>query len=106
MSELRLLYLAGGALLIALAIPMVLGKVPPNGLYGFRVPATRRDPAAWRRANRAAGRWLAVLGVAVIVAAIVLAALPGLSLDAYALLILGVVAAGLLATLVAGLRAI
>jgi hypothetical protein len=46
------------------------------------------------------------LGVAVIVAAIVLAALPGLSLDAYALLILGVVAAGLLATLVAGLRAI
>jgi uncharacterized membrane protein len=43
------------AILIALAIPLVLGMVPPNPLYGIRTQATLSSPAAWRRAHRLTG---------------------------------------------------
>ncbi len=42
-------------LLIALAVPLILRKVPPNGFYGFRLPKTQSDPRIWYAANRAAG---------------------------------------------------
>jgi uncharacterized membrane protein len=42
-------------LAIALAIPMVLGKIPPNRLYGFRTRKTLSNPEIWYRANRLAG---------------------------------------------------
>ncbi len=51
-----------GVVLIALAIPMALRKVPPNPLYGLRVPATFRDDQVWYDANAAAGRDMMLLG--------------------------------------------
>lgn len=48
--------------LIALGIPMVLRKVPPNPLYGLRVPATFKDDEVWYDANAASGRDMIILG--------------------------------------------
>lgn len=41
------------------ALPLVLGWVGPNSIYGFRNRRTRFDRALWYRANRIAG--LAIL---------------------------------------------
>ena len=45
-------------LLIAVSLPMILGKVPPNRIYGFRDATTLVDPEAWYQANRIAGWFL------------------------------------------------
>lgn len=37
------------------ALPLVLGWVGPNAIYGFRNRRTRFDRALWYRANRIAG---------------------------------------------------
>jgi hypothetical protein len=50
-------------LVILLAIPLVLGKVPPNDAYGFRTPKTRSSPEIWYPANRAAGGFMIAAGV-------------------------------------------
>ena len=42
-------------LILMLSLPMILGKVPPNGAYGFRTPKTMSSPEVWYPANRAAG---------------------------------------------------
>jgi uncharacterized membrane protein len=60
------LYLVGYLLpiiLAAIAVPMVLGIVPPNQLYGFRTPKTLSSPSVWYPANRIAG-WLIIAGSA------------------------------------------
>ena len=31
-------------LILLLSVPMILGKVPPNGVYGFRTPKTLSSP--------------------------------------------------------------
>jgi uncharacterized membrane protein len=46
------------ALFIALAIPLVLRKVPPNAAYGFRTRTTLRDEKAWYETNDRFARWL------------------------------------------------
>lgn len=50
------------ALLIALSVPLILGKVPRNGIYGFRTPYTLSSDQVWYRANKIAGIALAVAG--------------------------------------------
>ena len=42
-------------LILALSIPMILDRVPPNGAYGFRTPKTLESEEVWYPANRAAG---------------------------------------------------
>jgi len=57
------LYIVGyllPAVMVLLALPMALGKVPPNQLYGFRTPKTLSSPDIWYSANRIAG-WFMVL---------------------------------------------
>lgn len=49
-------------LMIALAIPMILKKVPRNPLYGFRTPHTMSSDEVWYEANRIAGWDLLVAG--------------------------------------------
>lgn len=51
-----LLLLAVAGSLLALAIPLVQGWVPPNSFYGFRTPATMRDSAAVLSGNLWLGR--------------------------------------------------
>ncbi|HSP63363.1 MAG TPA: SdpI family protein [Pyrinomonadaceae bacterium] len=71
MESVFLLYGIGGVLLVAISLPMMYDKVPPNGFYGFRTPRTLSDPNLWYPANRVAGRNLAVAGVIVSTTALV-----------------------------------
>ena len=99
-----ILFIATGLLMIALAIPMIQGRVKPNGWYGFRIRATLDNPDIWYPANAYAGRLLLWLGVATILASLLLALIPGISEDAYALLASGVLLLGLLVVVVLSLR--
>jgi uncharacterized membrane protein len=60
-----------GVLLIALSVPMMYDKIPPNSFYGFRTPRTLSDPNVWYPANRVAGRNLALAGLIVSTTALV-----------------------------------
>jgi hypothetical protein len=51
MSSLLLLYFCGGILLILISIPLLLEKVRPNPVYGFRIQATLNDPTVWYAVN-------------------------------------------------------
>ena len=75
MGSVFLLYGIGGVFLIAISLPMMYDKVPPNGFYGFRTPRTMSDPNLWYPANRVAGRNLAVAGVIVSTTALVVFAI-------------------------------
>jgi hypothetical protein len=46
--------------LAAVSIPMILRKVPPNPIYGFRTRLTLSKPAIWYPANAFYGRTLLV----------------------------------------------
>jgi uncharacterized membrane protein len=48
-----------GLVILILGIPLLLGKVPPNSLYGLRTQKTLDDEQIWYQANRFAGATLA-----------------------------------------------
>lgn len=50
-------------LILALSIPMILDRVPPNGAYGFRTPKTLESEKVWYPANRAAGWFMLAAAV-------------------------------------------
>ena len=60
------------ALMIGLSIPPLQGKVPPNGLYGFRTPKTLSDPSIWYAANRFAAQATIVVAAVMILLGVVL----------------------------------
>ena len=100
MKALSILYIASGLLLSCLAVPLILGRVPPNHIYGFRVRATLRDRKLWYAVNRYAAWRLLVVGLADAATAVVVAQVPGIGIDTYALLCLTVVATGLVVVLI------
>lgn len=85
MSTLLFLYLAAGILLILLSIPLLLEKIRPNPLYGFRVSQTLDDPRVWYAANKYAAKRLMAAWASIVIAAAGLYFIPGISVDAYAL---------------------
>ena len=86
-----------GLLMAILAIPMILGKVPPNSVYGFRTKQTISDPEIWYPANAYAGKWLLAWGVMMLAAALLLPwLLPDLTDDNYAALFVKITLGGLL----------
>jgi hypothetical protein len=92
METILILYVVIGLLMVVLALPLIKGKVKPNGLYGFRVPQTLSDPDVWYAVNAHFGRRLVVTGIATTVAALLLYRLPGLDGDSYAWALLTVFA--------------
>lgn len=72
MGSLYLLWVVTGLILIAVSIPLVLKKIPPNQWYGFRVPKTFSSDHIWYEANRIAGIDLCLAGGVVVGASIVL----------------------------------
>ena len=56
-------FIGSALLILLLGIPMALGKVPPNGLYGVRLPVTMNNRAAWDAANEHFGWWMIVSGL-------------------------------------------
>jgi uncharacterized membrane protein len=85
MIILMAIYILGGLILIGLAIPLVLRRIPPNPIYGFRIQWTVNDPDSWYAVNAYAGKWLVFMGVFSIFSAIGLSLVPGISLLAYSL---------------------
>ena len=45
-------------LMMILAVPLIQGQVPPNALYGFRIPKLFRSEELWYAANRYSGKEL------------------------------------------------
>jgi uncharacterized membrane protein len=67
------LLLAGvSVMLVLVAIPLLLRRIPPNAFYGLRVPATYADEWVWYEANALAARDMVALGVLLVVLALVL----------------------------------
>ncbi len=83
-GDVTLVYLGFSALLVVLGLPLALGKVPPNSLYGFRTPATQADPDLWYPVNARTGQDLIGAGLVLAGEAWVLPRLvPSLTTDAY-----------------------
>jgi uncharacterized membrane protein len=47
-------------LILVVAVPLILGIIPPNHIYGVRTPKTISNAGVWYRANRAGG-WMLLL---------------------------------------------
>ena len=84
------LYAFSGLLLAGFSIPLILHKIPPNGLYGFRIPSTLADPELWYKVNAYSGRRFLVVGLGTSVGAIILYFTSSANVDVYALSCLGV----------------
>ncbi len=65
------------AVSILISIPLVLRKIGPNVVYGYRTRATLSDPALWDEANALFGRRLIAASLVSALAALFLAR-PGL----------------------------
>ena len=98
------MYVAIGLLLSAISVPLILRRIGPNPIYGFRVRQTLEDPEVWYDVNAYAGKGLFLDGLITVIAALVLALVPGISVDRYALSVMTLVLLGLGISLVASFR--
>src|SRR5262245_35998927 len=67
-------FTAVGLLIAGIAVPLVMGIIPPNHLYGFRSAKTLSDERTWYAANRTAGWDLVMAGLFIAAATLALAA--------------------------------
>lgn len=82
-----------GLIISGLSIPLILGKVAPNGLYGVRTAKTMRSPQAWYAGNVFGGKALLVAGITTIVVGVLIPFLnERFGLSTGAVQILGVLA--------------
>lgn len=98
------MYVVTGLLLCILSVPLILKKVKPNGLYGFRVKKTLENPDIWYAANCYSGKWLLVTGLITIMTSIVLACMPDLSIDDYTAAVLAVFSIAFAFSIMASVR--
>ena len=100
MLLLLLLYTFSGCLLGVLSIPLILRKIGPNPLYGFRVKKTLADPAVWYPVNAYAAKRLLVVGLGISVSATLLFFVRGIDLLVYSLSCTGIGLGGLLVAVI------
>jgi len=103
MLLLLLSFVGTGVLLVVLSLPLIARRVPPNILYGLRVPATFADEEVWYEANARTGMDMLRLGIALVVLALVLP-LTGIAVHVYALAWSAVTVAGTLVMAIVGWR--
>jgi len=91
---------------VALAVPLMYGRVKPNSLYGLRTERTLRDEDAWYRGNAYGGRLFFRTGLVALVAVIGLYCVPSLrdNFVAYNIACGAVIVGGLLFTTVLVVR--
>ena len=90
MVTLLAFYSLGGLVIAALSVPLIKAKIPPNGLYGFRVRSTLKDPVMWYKVNAFAGWRFLVVGLGTAAGAIILYFSTSQDVERYALSCLGV----------------
>ena len=71
-TGLALLFLAEGAIMTMVALPLIYRKIPRNHIYGFRVPKTLKSDYIWYAANHYAGRCLFAAGRVIILGSLIL----------------------------------
>lgn len=59
-----------GLLFVGISIPLILRRIPPNWMYGFRTRKTLANPDIWYKANEYAGKLLAIAGVMMTLASV------------------------------------
>jgi hypothetical protein len=89
MDILLALYAFSGLLLAGLSVPLILHKIPPHGLYGFRIPSTPENPELWYKVNAYAGWRFLVVGLCTAVGSIILYFTSRPDVEVYALSCLG-----------------
>ena len=85
MTELLVMFLISGVILVAISIPLIRGRIAPNSLYGFRVRDTLDDPRTWYKTNKYSGKWLLATGLIFIAVCILAYNIPNIGLDTYSL---------------------
>jgi hypothetical protein len=85
MKTLLMMYLFSGALLAALAVPLMMRRIGPNPLYGFRVEKTLQNPDIWYAANAYSGTQLFWIGLGTMTVSLVLYFVPRMNEGTYAL---------------------
>ena len=60
---LSIMFLVSGMVMSVVALPLMRGRIPRNGIYGFRVPKTLSSDAIWYPANRFMGEELFKCGL-------------------------------------------
>jgi hypothetical protein len=88
MTVLLFTFAASGLVLAGVCVPLILGKIPPNGLYGFRVRKTIEKPEIWYPVNKYGGLRLLVASLLEVLAAIGFYFVQGLGIDTYAYAVL------------------
>ena len=58
-----LILLGAGLLLIGVGVPLVLGRIGRNRVYGYRSPRTLRDDRIWYPVNVLTGLWMIWAGL-------------------------------------------
>lgn len=89
MNDIQILasVIAGSGLLISLvSVPLILGRIPPNDVYGIRTRAAFASEADWYRINRIGGRYLAISGLVILLTGAVGFFLPGSAFHSYSLI--------------------
>lgn len=104
MLPLSLIFAATGLLFVGLSVPLLRRRVPPNDLYGLRVPATFADEGVWYDANARSGRDLLVLGLLIVGCAAGLPLLTRLSPEAYGITMTALLVGGALTLCITGWR--
>jgi hypothetical protein len=92
MQLLLVMYIIFGLFLLGISFPLLYDKIPPNGLYGFRVKQTMEHPEIWYPVNRHFARRLIIISLAMICAAVLFYFVPDITIDQYALSCLAVFA--------------
>jgi hypothetical protein len=55
MIVLEITLVVSGFVLAAICVRLILGRIPPSGLYGFRVRKTMEHPEIWYPVNKYGG---------------------------------------------------
>ena len=61
MIVVMVIFILSGVVLAVVSVPLMMGKIPPNGLYGFRVRKTMEHPEIWYPVNKYGGERLLIL---------------------------------------------
>jgi uncharacterized membrane protein len=98
------LSIAFGILFIGISVPLVRRRVPPNGVYGLRVPATFADEWVWYEANALSGRDMILVGVLLVIVGFALPFVPALSASAQPLVAVATMVVGITIAAIVGWR--
>jgi len=67
-----LVFIFVGMLEIIMGIPLLLQRIKPNVIYGFRTPKTRSSDEIWYKANKYFGRAFLIAGIIVTICSLFL----------------------------------